>query len=62
MTLRPALAAASMIVWTPRVVNASGRLSGTEQGVALRRVLLEDEGVRFSAAGGVSLRRYLWEP
>jgi methylated-DNA-protein-cysteine methyltransferase related protein len=45
-----------------RVINASGRLSGTEQGVALRRALLEDEGVRFSAAGSISLRRYLWEP
>src|SRR5205085_1521138 len=45
-----------------RVVNASGRLSGTEQGMALRRMLLEDEGVRFSGGGSISLRRYLWEP
>ena len=45
-----------------RVVNASGRLSGTEHGMALRRLLLEEEGVRFSPAGAISLRRYLWEP
>ena len=45
-----------------RVVNATGRLSGTEQGMALRRLLLEEEGIHFTATGAISLRRYLWEP
>jgi methylated-DNA-protein-cysteine methyltransferase-like protein len=45
-----------------RVVNASGAISGHRGGAELRRVLLEEEGVEFDAAGRVSLVRYLWEP
>jgi len=45
-----------------RVVNASGGVSGQRGGVELRRVLLEEEGVEFDAAGRVPLERYFWEP
>ncbi len=48
-----------------RVVNAQGRISprsdlmGRED---LQRLMLEDEGVRFSRDGVLSLARYQWQP
>lgn len=48
-----------------RVVNASGRCS-TERlpdlPVGLQAALLRAEGVRFSRAGMLDLRRYQWSP
>lgn len=46
-----------------RVINAKGEISespvryGSDH---LQRVLLEAEGIEFSAAGKIQLRRYLW--
>jgi len=45
-----------------RVINASGRVSGSPEGSELRRAMLEDEGVEIRADGSISLRGYLWEP
>jgi methylated-DNA-protein-cysteine methyltransferase related protein len=48
-----------------RVINAQGEISespfrhGDDQ---LQRVLLEQEGVQFSARGKVNLRQYRWQP
>ena len=45
-----------------RVINASGKVSGSPEGSDLRRAMLEDEGVEVRADGSISLRGYLWEP
>lgn len=48
-----------------RVINAKGEISespfrqGDDQ---FQRVLLEREGVQFSAAGRVNLKQYRWQP
>lgn len=44
-----------------RVVNAAGRISPRPgDSPDLQRLLLEDEGVEFSAAGRVDLGRFGW--
>lgn len=58
-----ALDADSDVPWQ-RVINAQGEVSrranpGSEP---LQRLMLEDEGVPFSPAGRVDLRRYRWDP
>jgi methylated-DNA-protein-cysteine methyltransferase-like protein len=58
-----ALPEGSDIPWQ-RVVNAQGRVSpraspGWEN---FQRQLLEEEGVVFSAAGRIDLKRFGWEP
>ncbi len=47
-----------------RVVNAAGRISLDDGsgGASLQHVLLEQEGVKFSESGRLSLDRYQWEP
>lgn len=48
-----------------RVVNAQGRMSPRSDGLGhdtLQRLMLEREGVRFSAEGALSLARYQWRP
>lgn len=48
-----------------RVVNAKGEISysPSRQGADYRqRALLEQEGVKFNAAGKINLREYLWRP
>ncbi|HET7738395.1 MAG TPA: MGMT family protein [Tepidiformaceae bacterium] len=47
-----------------RVINASGGISLKGRGpqADLQRRMLEDEGVSFSAAGNVDLKRYRWWP
>ncbi len=46
-----------------RVINAGGGLSGSAfGGRAVRRALLEAEGVEFLGDGRVDLDRYLWLP
>jgi methylated-DNA-protein-cysteine methyltransferase related protein len=45
-----------------RVINMRGELSGAFHGSALRRTLLEEEGVRFLGDGRVDLDRHLWLP
>jgi methylated-DNA-protein-cysteine methyltransferase-like protein len=47
-----------------RVVGAGGRISPRGDGGSEReqRMLLEDEGVEFSAAGVIDLQRHGWEP
>jgi methylated-DNA-protein-cysteine methyltransferase related protein len=46
-----------------RVINARGGLSGGAfGGRALRRALLEAEGVEFLGDGRVDLDRYMWFP
>lgn len=48
-----------------RVINAQGRVSPRSDrgaGSVRQRLLLESEGVRFDAAGRVSLARYGWKP
>lgn len=55
---------ASDIPWQ-RVVNAKGEISlsplrfGTDY---LQRDLLESEGISFTDAGKINLRKYLWQP
>lgn len=46
-----------------RVINASGRISfrGDVLRPELQRDLLEREGVEFSRAGTINLRRFLWQ-
>jgi methylated-DNA-protein-cysteine methyltransferase-like protein len=44
-----------------RVVNAEGGVRGGWS-AAVRRALLEDEGVEFDADGHVRLTKHLWEP
>lgn len=45
-----------------RVVGAGGRISPRGDGASEeeQRLLLEDEGVAFSAAGGIDLGRFGW--
>jgi methylated-DNA-protein-cysteine methyltransferase-like protein len=48
-----------------RVVNAQGRISGRSGepgGSVLQRVRLEQEGVRFDAAGRICLKDFGWKP
>jgi len=46
-----------------RVINAQGKISlNLEMGGAVQRKLLEGEGVVFSAAGVIPLRKYQWQP
>ncbi|MEE2776538.1 MAG: MGMT family protein [Acidobacteriota bacterium] len=47
-----------------RVINASGEVSprATPGWEGHQRALLEVEGVEFSVAGKVSLKRYRWDP
>jgi methylated-DNA-protein-cysteine methyltransferase related protein len=51
---------AGRIPWW-RVVNAAGRISN-EFNAILQRELLESEGVAFSTAGTIDLKRFLWVP
>ena len=46
-----------------RVVGSGGRISprGDGTSVEVQRLLLEDEGVEFSAAGRIDLARFGWE-
>ncbi|HEY9818845.1 MAG TPA: methylated-DNA--[protein]-cysteine S-methyltransferase [Candidatus Obscuribacterales bacterium] len=58
------VAIASDIPWH-RVINAKGAVSESpfRQGSDQRqRSLLEQEGVEFSKAGIINLRRYRWQP
>lgn len=58
------VAIASDIPWH-RVINAKGAVSESpfRQGSDHRqRSLLEQEGIEFSAAGIINLRRYRWQP
>lgn len=59
-----ALPAATAVPWH-RVINARGevslRRSGAD-GTVEQRLRLEREGVRFDAAGRVSLERHGWRP
>ncbi len=47
-----------------RVINAKGTISrrSTPGFEALQRLLLENEGVSFDAAGRIDLARFLWRP
>lgn len=47
-----------------RVINAKGEISPRKRGGGelTQRVLLEQEGVRFSWRGRVDLTKYGWEP
>jgi len=46
-----------------RVINAQGKISlNLEMGGAAQRKLLEHEGIVFSPAGIIALRKYQWEP
>ena len=48
-----------------RVINAKGEISYSlsRHGADYRQKwLLEQEGVKFSAAGKINLRQYLWQP
>ena len=46
-----------------RVINARGEVSGSAfGGIALRRAMLEAEGVQFLPDGRVDLEQYLWLP
>jgi methylated-DNA-protein-cysteine methyltransferase-like protein len=45
-----------------RVVNAKGRISTDREHPGLQRKLLEKEGVRFDAEGGIDLSRFQWRP
>ena len=58
-----ALAAETTVPWH-RVLNAQGAVSRRGEGgdMLTQRLLLEREGVRFGAAGKVSLARYRWTP
>ncbi len=58
-----ALPEGSDLPWQ-RVINARGEVSPRAMPGwdGYQRHLLEEEGVRFDAAGRVKLKRYLWEP
>ena len=46
-----------------RVINAQGKISlNQEMGGGVQRRMLEDEGVEFSEAGIVNLKRFQWQP
>lgn len=46
-----------------RVINAQGKVSPRDhsESTALQRQLLEDEGIRFNAAGKVDFRQVRWK-
>jgi methylated-DNA-protein-cysteine methyltransferase-like protein len=56
-----ALPAATGVPWQ-RIVNAKGEISRRSRGDGelTQRILLEREGVRFSARGRIDLARYGW--
>ncbi len=58
-----ALPHGSAVPWQ-RVINARGEISPRARPGAgeMQRILLEDEGVGFDAAGRVALERYRWRP
>ena len=45
-----------------RVINAQGKISprADSSSTSLQRLLLEEEGIRFKANGGIDLRIYSW--
>ena len=47
-----------------RVVNAAGRISprADPDSIPRQRQMLVAEGIRFSAAGVIELKRYQWRP
>ncbi len=48
-----------------RVINAKGEISYSTKRYGadyLQRTLLELEGIKFSSAGKINLRDYLWQP
>lgn len=46
-----------------RVINAQGKISlNLEMGGAVQRKLLENEGVVFTEANVIPLRKYQWQP
>ncbi len=47
-----------------RVVNRHGEVAGDSvaDNAMLRRLMLQDEGIEFDAAGRCDMRRYAWEP
>ena len=47
-----------------RVVNAAGRISprADPDSIPRQRLILEAEGIQFSATGVVDLKRYQWRP
>lgn len=56
------LSGATAVPWQ-RVVNAAGAISlRPMSGGISQRLLLEKEGVRFDAAGRISLERFRWRP
>jgi methylated-DNA-protein-cysteine methyltransferase related protein len=55
---------ASDIPWQ-RVINAKGQISESpfrQGGDDLQRLLLKQEGIKFSSNGNINLRQYLWHP
>ena len=57
-----ALSGSSAVPWQ-RVVNAAGAISlSPMRGGISQRLLLEREGVRFSAAGRIALETFRWRP
>ncbi|MDQ3697922.1 MAG: MGMT family protein [Gemmatimonadota bacterium] len=59
-----ALPTASAVPWH-RVINAQGRISARREepgGSLTQRMRLEAEGIRFDAAGRISLERFGWRP
>ena len=53
-------ALAQRVPWQ-RVINATGRVSNT-QNYARQMQLLKKEGVKFNKDGYCELKKYLWEP
>ncbi|MCF7807411.1 MAG: MGMT family protein [Candidatus Marinimicrobia bacterium] len=46
-----------------RIINAQGKISlNLEMGGAVQRKMLEDEGIIFSEAEVISLKKYQWVP
>lgn len=47
-----------------RVVNSRGEISARSEPTfeGLQRAMLEREGVKFDAAGRISLERFMWRP
>lgn len=58
-----ALPDGSPVPWQ-RVVNARGEVSARRDfdGAPRQRLRLEEEGIRFDAAGRLDLERYRWRP
>lgn len=55
-----ALPPGSKVPWH-RVINASGRISLPGPSGREQRKKLENEGIEFSAAGRISLKKYQWK-